>query len=432
MLKRFSVAENIYGIAVPESTISSARNVRNATSFGNLTDSGGTIDYRDNAVVYIDKNGKVKRNKSFWRFSKSEEILEGMAMWRHRDLIPSEQEQYTEDQVRETTLKRNSNNKKQKKNVKNNMNFEKRSATLERSINIPVVEKSHKYQLTKNEIDHRISRQNEMQMNDNGSKTLEKQGPPPKPERTSSDNKSRVMNKKVSGQHDREEDIYGDQSTLQRRTPLVNADIQEAYSDTYDDRSIKKEHKNMWNGNEIKDYFDHPDANLMDDFDQADMSFYDDDSMQEVTMKSIKRRDILKQYYSSGTDTERNSTSSDPYDCIVVEDHLVSAAELARKNKKNRKSEDKPEFSTFRSNKTEASRIEQQQTRNSGSLLPRTKLSKTSGHKSDSQSKYESGHESSQDTITKKRSNKSNSKQQHPSSQYSGWMDLWNESKIQK
>lgn len=36
-----------------------------------------------------DRKGIIKRTKSFWRFrrSNSEEILEGMAMWKHRDLI---------------------------------------------------------------------------------------------------------------------------------------------------------------------------------------------------------------------------------------------------------------------------------------------------------------------------------------------------------
>lgn len=35
-----------------------------------------------------EKRGIIKRTKSFWRFGKhSEEILEGMAMWKHRDLV---------------------------------------------------------------------------------------------------------------------------------------------------------------------------------------------------------------------------------------------------------------------------------------------------------------------------------------------------------
>lgn len=461
MMKRFSVAEDIYGTAVPKSATAS-RNVRNAASYGNLTDNGivsgagntSTMDFRDGAgsgLTYIDKNGKVKRTKSFWRFSKSEEILEGMAMWKHRDLITTEQEQFVEDQVREATLKRSvgKKNKYEKAAQKTAVaDFEKRSATLERSMNIPLVDTRSKYQLTKSEIDQRISKQNEMIGQKSENNTLKKQtGPPPKPERTVSD-KSRPQSqqqktpqqqqfKPVADQ--REEEIYGDSSTLQRRTPAAPKETN--YSrDSYDPRptSKKKEPKQQtqpqkWGGgNKRDDYFD---DDMMDEFDQADMSFYDDDSMQEVTMKSIKRRDILKQYYSSGTDTERNSTSSDPYDCIVVDDHLVSAAELARKNKKNRKtvaaSEEKLEFSTFKSSKSEVSRsaLEQQRSggSNTGSLLPRTKLNKSSGgHKSDSQSKYESGHESSRDTVTKKRSKPSSkTPQQKVSSEYSGWVELW-------
>jgi hypothetical protein len=65
-------------------------------------------------------------------------------------------------------------------------------------------------------------------------------------------------------------------------------------------------------------------------------------------------------------------SSSDPYDCIVVDDHLVPTTSSAY-NKKNKKFTD--EIETPR---RDSSYVKPNKNELSGTLLPRTKLSKSS------------------------------------------------------
>lgn len=412
-----SVADEIYG-SPKINHHASSRNVRQAASYGNLTDNDMTLDFR-RATINLDKNGKVKRTKSFWRFSKSEEILEGMAMWKHRDLIPTDQEKRVDDEIREviTTLKRTPKPNKGSygsRGSKLSMKNQKRMNTLERppTMGPPSIQDPHKYlPLTKTEIDERISKQKDLMQPDRND-SIKKQV---KSERNSGSKRNAINRPYKQDMVDEEQQIYGDSdNTIQRQSRNNSKKI----------IPLEEDDKKLWNGSKMKQYYAEQNDDLP-TFEESssqmqDMNFYDDDSLQDIMMKSIKRQDILKQYYSSGTDTERLSTSSDPYDCIVVEDHLVSAADLARKNKRNKKHEEKMEFTTFRSNKMENNKKEQSMP---GSLLPRTKLNKSS----DSQSKYESGHESNRESQgNKKRSkNSSNNQSKKSSNNYSQWVDLW-------
>uniref|UniRef100_A0A1I8QDI8 Brain-specific angiogenesis inhibitor 1-associated protein 2 n=2 Tax=Stomoxys calcitrans TaxID=35570 RepID=A0A1I8QDI8_STOCA len=71
-----------------------------------------------------------------------------------------------------------------------------------------------------------------------------------------------------------------------------------------------------------------------------------------IIMKTVKRKDILKQYYTSEDDSddpEIKSTSSDPYDCIVINDHLVRRDEKHRRAMHHAlQQEHQMEFQTFR------------------------------------------------------------------------------------
>ncbi|KAF5280218.1 hypothetical protein FQA39_LY05352 [Lamprigera yunnana] len=65
-----------------------------------------------------DKKGFVKRTKSFWRFGKSgsdNEVLEGMALWKHRDLVD-----INEKKSVRTTIDRKTNKPSQKRDQSNN------------------------------------------------------------------------------------------------------------------------------------------------------------------------------------------------------------------------------------------------------------------------------------------------------------------------
>lgn len=64
------------------------RPIRPSNSSGNLVDNRYLLS--DDQDVSRDRKGLVKRTKSFWRFGKNSsdsEILEGMALWKHRDLV---------------------------------------------------------------------------------------------------------------------------------------------------------------------------------------------------------------------------------------------------------------------------------------------------------------------------------------------------------
>jgi BAI1-associated protein 2 len=444
--------EEIYGQApFKQSTL----NMRTAASYSNLNhqdDRSMDTLYRSNA----DLSGKnVKRTKSFWKFSKSEDILEGMAMWKHKDLVPTEKEKLA-DEKREATLKRNMRKKakqQEHKEVNNNAHSPPSAQIKPRPHSMAIMEEHSTppppYQMTKAEIDSRISKHNQSMYEQEKTTTLTKPTKASKTKERSSGNGKSTRTYKNDVEPD-EHEIYGDASTLQR-----------------DSRKDKHRSKSgnggsgggdmhMWNSQKMKDYQD-SDSTLkrsLDDFSmiindsmRMQENFYDDESIEDIMMKTVKRKEILKQYYSSGTDTERNSTSSDPYDCIVVDDHLVSAADMMIKNNKenlNRsrktdKQQQQMEFSTFRGNEsgktgnkeksssggqrnggapTNDREGGQQQT---GTLLPRTKLSKTSGNgqANDSGRKYDS------DADMREKQRLVKQREALIKQSYGPWYDLW-------
>ncbi|XP_053671471.1 uncharacterized protein LOC128721717 [Anopheles nili] len=120
---RYHDEDDIYGTIVPpRSRQQSQMMMRQANSYGNIAEShAGTLEYgyRSRNRVPSDSQAnqsdsqKIKRTKSFWKFSKSEDhILEGMAMWKHNDIIPTGREK-REMEKKEATLKRNMRKKEQ-------------------------------------------------------------------------------------------------------------------------------------------------------------------------------------------------------------------------------------------------------------------------------------------------------------------------------
>lgn len=376
-----------------------SRNMRQSSSFGNLTDEQSMeLIYR----TADRRNGNlIKRTKSFWKFGKSDdEILEGMAMWRHRDLVQTDNEK-NDERNREATLKRlrkkslenvNSISTNSSETLKNGQNGSKHDLTL------ILDDTGVKYPMTKSDIDLRVQqqqqqkheeqiygvievpvqrtsqnvvsrsklvRQSYMEMeqdepnnntisNTNTSKAKRSQPSHPQPQvRTSKSGYAKVSN--------------GGKSTSAAKM-AENQDIIEFYDTRHLNTLQKRKH--------TYDDADLEDASLITTTPSsgrhttADAAFFDDESVNgEIIMKTVNRQEILKQYYSS--DTERHSaSSSDPYDCIVVEDHLVR-----KENEKNKANNAKLEFSTFRGDEKDS---ETEQKSRTATLLPRTKLTKTS------------------------------------------------------
>lgn len=299
----------------------SKSSIKQSNSFGNLTDSSRNVDHAFNM-----DNTTMRRNRSFWRFSKSEDILEGMALWKHRDLMPID----AENADKEMTLK------KQMKPTNKKVETLHREKTSANALNT-------KLDANKRNLDPR--------------------------ERA----KSMTKESKNEFMH-QDDDIYDE-------SPKKRNDL---------GPSSKSQSKNS----KSKIYSDS----------YQDTNFYDDDDM--MVIKTVKRKEILKQYYSSGTDTELSS--SDPYDCIVVDDHLVPSTSNNYRNRNSYAAEPEKRGTFSRSNKSEVS----------GTLLPRTKLSRPS----------RGGDSEEFDTMERKHTAKSN-KASNRNSSFGAWSNMWPDEK---
>lgn len=309
----------------------SSNNLKQSNSFGNLTDSNRNLDHSFN----IDST-TMKRNKSFWRFSKSEDILEGMALWKHRDLVTIDLDQHNEN---DQTLK------KHEKPNKKMSTLQKKTSRME--------EPNRKMDTLKSE------------------------------KRDRGQNVSGNFKEHNKNSSNRNLMHRGDDDEIYDESPKRRNDIGPSKSHSQKTRNEK-------NRNNNSDKFSREQL--------QDTNFYDDDVMHVI--KTVKRKEILKQYYSSGTDTELSS--SDPYDCIVVDDHLVPTTSNFRGNRNSYAGETDKRGSVYsRSNKHE-----------SGTMLPRTKLSKASRNDTEA---FESN-----DRMSTMKSSK-HSKQNN----FGPWSNLW-------
>jgi len=156
-----------------------------------------------------------------------------------------------------------------------------------------------------------------------------------------------------------------------------------------------------------------------------------------LVMKTLKRKDILKQYYTSEdeSEAEMKSTSSDPYDCIVINDHLVRKDDKLRRQ--HHQQQQQMEFHTFRSStsttatntlkksnsKDQESTLTRNSTANSGAptatILPRTRLLKSSSSSNNNNSSHNNNHSSA--TLER------NLKAHVGNKSYGPWYDFWDQ-----
>lgn len=399
--------------------------MRQANSFGNLVDDVNTIDFQYLKNKHNVKS--VKRNKSFWKFNSKDDNIFQFAMWKHKDLVETPSERI-ELEEKEATLKRNMKNKskkilEEKMHVSDTDTIKKaRPYSIAVSSDVTHNISQKNFHLTKSSIDKRISGLNkdgvEYQKNVIGNspintnrtntlvKNIERQ-------------KSKSVERPVFDNNDYyDEDLYDE--TPRKRNDIQPKSLQSSGLPKYSTQKTYNEKIEAIQGN-------------YDEFSLQDTNFYDEDDEQD--MKAVKRKEILKQYYSSGTDTERNSSSSDPYDCILVEDHLVrnnlkngreahsNSAKLNAK-RSNRNDDEKLEFSTFRSQKNSKNGKNGDITE---TLLPRTKLSKTNsaGPTMDAVMKFETEPVTREEIGKKKSISKSINASGHKNQSYGPWYDLW-------
>lgn len=354
------------------------------------------------------RNGNlIKRTKSFWKFGKSDdEILEGMAMWRHRDLVQTDHEK-NDERNREATLKRlrkkslenvNSISTNSSETLKNGQNGSKHDLTL------MLDDTGVKYPMTKSDIDLRVQQQQQQKHEEqiygvievpvqrssqnvvSRSKLLRQSYLEMEQDEPNIANTNTLDNSNSNGKAKRAQTAHPQPQVRTSKSGYskVNNDVKSSSAakiaqnqdiiEFYDTRHLNTLQKRK----HAYDDADLEDSSLIITTPSsgrhlaADAAFFDDESVNgEIIMKTVNRQEILKQYYSSGTDTERHSaSSSDPYDCIVVEDHLVR-----KENEKNKANNAKLEFSTFRGDEKDS---ETEQKSRTATLLPRTKLTKTS------------------------------------------------------
>lgn len=255
-----------------------------------------------NSVDKEEKKMKLKRTKSFWRFGKhnsDHDILEGMSMWKHRDLV-------------DVTEK-------------------------------PIVANNTVHKNIENTQEH------------NGSSS---HGTGSGSEKSVDSDKT--INAKQS--EETGEEIYGMAETMvppkrgtsfnskqQKLSLLVRKDSETGYEIEYEDNNVieKKQITRMNNQNQVQDEFD-------DDFENnprrrmnktksnnnKNDQFYDDEG-DGLMLRTVNRKDILKQYSnndsigSDETESESEMTSDDPYDCIVVDDHTTLRKQKGKRRRNN-------------------------------------------------------------------------------------------------
>ncbi|XP_022830735.1 uncharacterized protein LOC111359418 isoform X1 [Spodoptera litura] len=225
-------------------------------------------------MLDMDKDSqKVKRTKSFWKFGRTtaEEIMEGMSLWQHRDIV---------DTVPEYKKKL----------------FEKMKKELRPAPDIPKQASPEKTPPTEN-------------------------GQPPRPKETIDRKDVKAVNgirqAKSLGSIQTEERIeksrktmeYQHTQTMNKKSMSEKSIIEEKHEDFVPRNESR--HSDLTNTSTIKTNFEN--------------SFYNDENGEGFVMKTVKRREILQKYDNdSSSDVNSVASSTDPYDCIIVDDHMKS------------------------------------------------------------------------------------------------------------
>lgn len=278
--------------------------MRQSTSFENVIESDDEF-----------MRGNIKRTKSFWKFGKSTEILTGMSLWQHKDLVEpsSNKDKRPLSSMKSKTLPRKITNGKAPTPSEDGENIYGMSQNTPKSLKKPTMMQTI-----------------EIDIED-----------PSDAETIHSESKSKHKN------HD---------STHQPKM-MIPQDIDVTTDDDEDNGTLKM--------SDVKNFFE--ENNI-----QSEKS----------PTKYLKRQEILKQYYSSD-----ESVSSDPYDCIVIQDHAQKEEKIKVRKHQTPSQQPPMEFQTFRqpSNTTKSSqssmKLNNKKDENgAGTMLPRTKLLKSTNN----------------------------------------------------
>ncbi|XP_017133760.1 uncharacterized protein LOC108150226 isoform X2 [Drosophila elegans] len=401
----------------------------------------------DDEILQASSAG-LKRTKSFWKFGggrSGEDILAGMSLWQHRDLVaaPNLEEMRDRDD-----LERRSD--------------EERNGTLTKSHNSSSSQekRERKDSLTSTEL---YADEDENIYGVSPQQPPQHQQQQQQQQRSSYTPKSRMKIMKTI-EIDIEEPTDAERMSTMRRGQSQDQQQQQQQHQSHRkldkqvsgtgsqhksqtlSRSKPSQQQHQQHQQQFPQSTDEGDSDEHGTLKLSDVNNFFDEGKNNshghgLVMKTVKRQDILKQYYTSEdeeeSDTELKSTSSDPYDCIVINDHLVRKDDKMRRHHQQQQQHQQMEFHTFRSststtatNTLKKGSAKQEQdstlTRNStassgaptATILPRTRLLKSSASVSASASNNMS---SSSATLER------NSKSLAGNKSYGPWYDFWDQ-----
>lgn len=225
-------------------------------------------------MLDMDKDSqRVKRTKSFWKFGRttSEEIMEGMSLWQHRDIV---------DTVPEYKKKLFVKMKKELRPAPE-VPEPRTQTSLEKVAPVETMQSRPKETIDRK--DMKVP---------NGMRQARSLG--------SIQNEDR-MEKGRKGS-----DIY----QAMNKKSMSEKSIAEEKHEDFIPRNESR-HSDLTNTSTIKTNFEN--------------SFYNDENGDGFVMKTVKRREILQKYDNdSSSDVNSVASSTDPYDCIIVDDHMTS------------------------------------------------------------------------------------------------------------
>lgn len=267
-------------------TQSLKRGPKNPNSNGYLTDDQQLM-LRN--MLDMDKDSqKVKRTKSFWKFGRttSDEIMEGMSLWEHRDIV---------DTVPEYKKKLFGKIKKELRPAPEVPDLRKQ-AIPEKSLQ---PENTIVQTRPKETIDRK-----EMKLPNGGIRQAKSLNS------IQNEEQNKVRNGMEGYQHNQ----------INKKSMSEKSVVEEKHEDFVPRNESR--HSDLTNTSTIKTNFEN--------------SFYNDETGEGFVMKTVKRREILQRYDNdSSSDVNSVASSTDPYDCIIVDDHMTlrKQQELDRRRK---------------------------------------------------------------------------------------------------
>jgi len=395
----------------------------------------------DDEILQASSAG-LKRTKSFWKFGggrSGEDILAGMSLWQHRDLVaaPNLEEMRDRDDLerrsdedRNGTLTKshNSSSSQEKRDRKDSLTSTEPYGDDDENIYgvSPQQPPAQQQQQQQQQQQHQQQQQQHRSSYTPKSrmkimKTIEIDiEEPTEAERMSTMRRGQSQDHQLQQHRKLDKQVSGSGSQHKSQTLSRSKTAQQQQFPQSTDEGESDEHGTL-KLSDVNNFFDVEGKN--------------NSHGHGLVMKTVKRQDILKQYYTSEdeeeSDAELKSTSSDPYDCIVINDHLVRKDDKLRRHHQQQQQHQQMEFHTFRSSTSttatntlkKGSSKEQDSTltRNStassngaptATILPRTRLLKSSASASNNVS-----------SATLER----NSKSMAGNKSYGPWYDFWDQ-----